>query len=178
MSDGLWTPRRVAVELRKFAKKADAFAVQNGPARGMIYALTAMRSIADVVELPLWVQATNLANRKWVEDDARPPDAETLRDAFVRLYLADRDPRGREEQLGVYDAGDCLYALFVLRDVDPQGDVRGKTYVVTSSFPGDSSIHEIPAAIVDLWAETNERLEGIFSGEEPSYDEDVTDDKV
>lgn len=173
MSDGIWTQKKTATELSKLAKNAEAVAERSGPERGLRYALTAMRAVADAVMLPIWVQAVGKENRRWVEDDARPPDAESLNEAFCRLYQT------RVASIcDTFDGGDCLYALYAMHQSsrmdgatapDVGSTIIDTIFVVTASCPGDSSIHEISDHTVVLWSQTRASLRTLFAGDEPDY---------
>jgi hypothetical protein len=65
----------------------------------------------------------------WEEDDARPPDAESLRSAYLRLT---GELLNYEQATLEVDVGDCIFYAM------PNG------FAVRSSYPGNSAIYEGP----------------------------------
>jgi len=89
--------------------------------------------------VPEWVRLCTPDRRVWAEDDARPPGAETLRQAIERLYgwatgqFYDGVLFGIEggAKARVHDIGEGQWLLFTPR------------HVAWRSYPGASELYEL-----------------------------------
>lgn len=92
------------------------------------------------MDTPLWVKKA-LGRSVWQEDDARPPDAETLQEAWSRIF-GEPYP-AHETVLARHDGGDADYFLF------PGGKV------VCESYPGNDAIYQLKEDDTSIGAEAS-----------------------
>lgn len=111
----------------------------------------------DPVVRPAWT--VNLQPyRVWIEDDARAPDAETLRWAWVRLF--DEPYPDHDTALDSWDGGDAEYFL------------HEKGRVACENYPGESAIYQlvtpgpdaVPVIPAEVWGLRNDA-----DGEDEGY---------
>lgn len=67
-------------------------------------------------QVPVWCRSRELkelglAKSLWVEDDARPPDAETIDAAYMRITGKELAGMSSKTWSESWDGGDCIYCL-------------------------------------------------------------------
>jgi hypothetical protein len=93
---------------------------------------------------PIWchlreLRELGLAQRLFIEDDARPPDAETLGQAFYRLFgRALPNWNNKVEWTESWDGGDAFYAFNKINRI------------VVCWSPGESDIHKLIPGLEDF----------------------------
>jgi len=125
-SDGIWTRSRTAIALDLISKM--------DPSHAKHY----LHHVAERLREPPWVSATCSATRKWIEDDAHPPDAEGVEDALPRVTGFTSIELG--DPLSKFDGGDSFYYLYQPPGADG-GDDDG---IVIVHSPCGDEIHKIP----------------------------------
>lgn len=126
---GVWTRARTVLALDLISKM--------DPNHAKHY----LHHVAERLREPPLVSATCGMTRKWIADDAHPPDAEGIEDAlprhtgFTRIELGD--------PIGAYDGGDCYYHLYQPPSVD--NDTDG---IVIIQSPCGDEIHRVPDVAV------------------------------
>lgn len=96
------------------------------------------------MDAPVWCHLRELrelgyAERLFVEDDARPPDAETIGQAFFRLFGRELPNWNSHEWTHQWDGGDAFYAFN-----------QPNRIVVCWSACHDSDIHRLLPGLADF----------------------------
>jgi len=144
---GVWTRKRTALALDLISKMDP------------VHAKHYLNHVAERLREPPWVSATCSLTRKWIEDDAHPPDAEGIEDALPRVTGFTSKELG--DPIGRYDGGDCFYSLYQPPSVD--NDTDG---IVIVHSPCGDEIHRLPfcalhyshgLSVIEEWYEKRDR---------------------
>jgi len=129
---GVWTRERTAQAIRLI--------VEMGATDRAHLAPHYLMKIVEELRTPVWVTAICAKTRKWMEDDAHPPDAEGIREAAMRLFGLDIKDDKTVKRAETFDAGDAFYSLIVSDPV---------LVIVTSPMGGE--IHVLDPEIINYW---------------------------